>query len=132
MSEIINLQEQDFDPESLPPLVLAYIGDAVFELYVRLRLITQLQTMNQLHEHAVRHVKAASQSEFLAILQPHLTEDEERIMRRGRNAKETVPRRANPVEYRRSTGFEALLGYLYLTGKNQRLKELLALLEPIE
>jgi ribonuclease-3 family protein len=132
MNKIIDLQDQEFEPESLPPLVLAYIGDAVFELYVRLRLISQIQTMHQLHEHAVRYVKAASQSEFLAILQPHLTEAEDRIMRRGRNAKGNVPRYADPVDYRRSTGFEALLGYLYLSGQNQRLKELLALIEPIE
>lgn len=120
------------DPHLLSPLVLAYIGDAVFELYVRARLITKVHKVQELHQHAVRYVKAASQSQFLARLQPHLSEEEMQIMRRGRNAKGSVPRNANVVEYRRSTGFETLIGYLYLIGETVRLKELLALIEPIE
>jgi len=128
----LNFLAGGVDPNQLSPLALAYIGDAVFELYIRLRLASQIHTVQQLHEHAVRYVKAASQSEFLAVLQPHLTEEEERVMRRGRNAKGNVPRNANPLDYRRSTGFEALIGYLYLQGNTARLQQLLALLEPIE
>ncbi|HXK98314.1 MAG TPA: ribonuclease III domain-containing protein [Limnochordia bacterium] len=128
----IDRHEQSPNLEQLPPLVLAYIGDAVFELYVRLRLSARYQTVHQLHEHAVRYVAAASQSEFLAVLQPHLTEKEAQIMRRGRNAKGKAPRHVDLAAYRRSTGFEALLGYLYLSGETQRLQELLALIEPVE
>jgi ribonuclease-3 family protein len=120
------------DPELLSPLVLAYIGDAVFELYIRLRLSSRYRTVHQLHEHAVRYVAAASQSEFLAVLQPHLTEKEALSMRRGRNAKGKVPRHVDLAAYRRSTGFEALLGYLYLTGETERLQALLDLIEPVE
>jgi len=68
----------------------------------------------------------------LTILQPHLTEKEIQIMRRGRNAKGKVPRHVDLAAYRRSTGFEALLGYLFLAGETQRLQELLALIEPVQ
>jgi len=125
-------QEQLPNPDQLSPLALAYIGDAVFELYIRLRLSSRFHTVQQLHEHAVRYVAAASQSEFLTILQPHLTEKEIQIMRRGRNAKGKVPRHVDLAAYRRSTGFEALLGYLFLAGETQRLQELLALIEPVQ
>lgn len=119
-------------PNLLPPLVLAYVGDAVFELYIRLNLISNAYKPHELHQHAVQYVKAESQSQFLAIIDPHLTEEEHQIMRRGRNAKGNVPRNADVIDYRRSTGFEALVGYLYLSDQKARLAELLALLGPIK
>lgn len=122
--------DSEVEPHLLPPLVLAYVGDAVFELYVRLQLIHPNCKVQTLHRHAVRYVNASSQSDFLEILIPELTDTENQIAKRGRNAKGAVPRNADVVDYRRSTGFEALIGYLYLSQQNQRLGELLAKLGP--
>ncbi len=126
------LEKNNVDPESLSPLVLAYIGDAVFEVYIRLYLAPRFAKVNQLHEHAVQYVTASRQSEFLAIWEPDLTEAEKQIVRRGRNAKGNVPRHSKPIDYRRSTGFEALVGYLYLAGNLNRLEELLGLIGSVE
>lgn len=131
-SELFSQGSINEDPNQLPPLVLAYVGDAVYELYIRLKLISKPYKPHELHQHAVRYVKAESQSKFLAKIESHLTDEELQIMRRGRNAKGNVPRNADVIDYRRSTGFEALIGYLYLSGQKSRLAELFALLGPIE
>lgn len=84
--------------------------------------------VGKLHKYAVRLVKAGFQSELFGRLEPILEEDELSILKRGRNAHSaTVPKNADPSEYRRATGVESLFGYLYLNGKNQRLRELFAL-----
>ncbi len=81
--------------------------------------------VKKLHKEAVERVRAAYQSRAVDVILPHLTEDEENIFKRGRNATgNTVPKSSNPVEYRRATGFESLFGYLYLTGNSERIVEL--------
>ena len=109
------------------PLVLAYIGDAVFEIFVRERLVRRANMpVNRLHRAASAIVKAETQSRMAEALAPLLTEKEKNIYRRGRNAKShTAAKNASVTDYRRATGFEALLGYLYLSGQQERLQELM-------
>lgn len=115
-------------PHLLPPLVLAYIGDAVFELFVRLKVADKTHKVQELHRQVVSYVKAEGQSDILAKWEDILTEEEQQILRRGRNAKGHVPRNTEMITYRRSTGFEALVGYLYLAGRTERLQELLSMI----
>jgi ribonuclease-3 family protein len=113
-------------PEQLPPLTLAYVGDAVYELYIRQRLLQRGHVrVKKLHEVAVGYVRARAQATALQELLPHLSELEAEVARRGRNAKGQNPRKVDPAEYAQATAFEALLGYLYLAGKEERLGELL-------
>ncbi|MGI6149110.1 MAG: Mini-ribonuclease 3 [Firmicutes bacterium] len=114
------------DPKQLSPLVLAYVGDAVFELYVRTHLAGQKGRLNELHKAAVHYVQAKSQAEIIHQWEPLLTEEEKGVVKRGRNTRSTPPRSAAVADYRYSTGFEALLGYLYLSGQKERLLELLS------
>lgn len=117
-------------PSLYSPLVLAYIGDGVYELYVRSRLIAEHPDMppHKLHVLSSAHVKAKAQSRAMVIVETILTEEELTIYKRGRNAKSaTVPKNADVTEYRRATGFEALIGYLYLMGSNDRLNEVMEL-----
>lgn len=112
------------DPSLLSPLVLAYIGDGVYELYVRKRIIYEHPDMpaHKLHLLSVRHVKANAQSFSMNVLSEILSEEEAAVYKRGRNAKSaTVPKNADVSEYRRATGFEALVGYLYLKNDTDRL-----------
>ncbi len=111
------------------PLVLAYMGDAVYELYIRSLLVSGHNTqVNKLHKEATKLVKAKAQSEILEKIYPHLTEEEITIFKRGRNAHSyTSAKNADIVDYRRATGFEALMGYLYITGNMERMNELLKL-----
>ncbi|KGM95251.1 Mini-ribonuclease 3 [Clostridium novyi A str. 4552] len=112
----------------LNPLVLAFVGDAIYEVFVRRYLVEQNQDMSahKLHVKAVSYVKAHSQSEIMKQIKEALTEEEERIFKRGRNAKSgTVPKNADVREYRMATGFEALMGFLYLTNQLDRLNELM-------
>ena len=107
-------------------LSLAYIGDAVYELLVRKHILEKGITVNgQMHLAAKRYVSAAAQSQLLSVISEHLTEDELGVIRRGRNAKGgNVPKSASVEEYRTATGFESLLGKLYLEGKNERISYL--------
>ena len=112
---------------NLSPVVLAFVGDAVYSLYVRekLGLGTDFKT-GTLQKLSSRQVSAKGQSELIERLLPALTEEEADIFRRGRNAKKsTRSKHASVGEYNRSTGFEALIGYLYLTGRHERIEELL-------
>ncbi len=120
----------DIDVRSLSPLTLAYVGDAVFELYVRTQLAGQGGRIQQMHQAAVRYVNAEAQREILYSWEPHLDEEELAVVRRGRNAKGTVPRNADTIAYRKSTGLEALVGFLFLTGRSERLGWLLQLVQP--
>lgn len=108
------------------PLNLAFVGDGVFELLVRQRLVERTRLApGKLHAVCVKYVSAKGQNRALACLEPLLTEEEQAVLRRGRNAsKATVAKHATPQEYRASTGFEALWGWLYLTGQNRRIQEL--------
>lgn len=117
------------DVMNLHPLVLAYIGDAVYEVYVRTMLVTNKKTnVNMLHKMSVKYVKAKAQSDIIHKISELLTQEEQDIVRRGRNAKSaTVPKHAEISDYRYSTGFEALIGYLYLLNNTERLMEILKL-----
>ncbi len=117
------------EPDQYSPLVLAYIGDVVYELYIRTMLVRQgNMPVHKLHKLATRYVKAKAQSDIALRIEDKLTEEEHRILKRGRNAKSsTVPKNADIRDYRRATGFEALLGYLYLKDEEKRLLELLDL-----
>ena len=112
---------------NLSPVTLAFVGDAVYSLYIREKLVlsTDLGT-NELQKLTSAEVSAHGQSELLERIQPLFTEEEDDIFRRGRNAKKsTKSKNASVLEYNRSTGFEAVLGYLYLTGQYQRISQLL-------
>lgn len=113
--------------KGLSPISLAYIGDAVFELYVRSRLLVPAKRIRDYHQQVVAQVKAEQQSEFVDRLTPHLTTDEKDILRRGRNATTGRSRRADAKHYQKATGFEALIGYLYLSDR-ERMLSLLTLL----
>lgn len=118
-------KEFDGPPQRLHPLVLAYIGDAFFAFYVRNRLLNYEQgRVRVLHNFSAKMVSATSQANALRQLEPELSDAESDIVRRGRNAKSTVPKSASVADYRYSTGFEALLGYLYLSKNYDRLSEI--------
>ena len=115
---------------TLSPLVLAYVGDAVFELYVRTALLNEKSKVHQLHKRAVDLVKAEAMAGYYQKLAPHLQPDEEAVIRRGRNAKSRSGKSSDAQSYHMSTGFEALVGYLYLDHQEQRLQQLLAFVLP--
>ncbi len=110
--------------QSVSPIAMAYIGDAVFELYIRLQFLWPPQRIQAFHQQVVSQVKAEQQADFLDQLMPHLDEAETDIVRRGRNATSKAPRRLSAKIYRQATAFEALVGYLYITNQD-RLFELL-------
>ena len=112
------------DLQRLSPLVLAHIGDAVFELSMRTLSMLPPQRLQTYHQQVVQRVRAETQSLYLAWLQPQLTDAEREIVRRGRNAAPRGPKRVDPAIYQDATALEALLGYLYLTDTN-RLETLL-------
>lgn len=111
----------------MKPLVQAYIGDCVYELYVREHLLAgQYGDVNRLHKKAIRYVKAQAQARILYALEPELTPREADVARRGRNAHvHTVPKNAEIADYHAATGFEALIGYLHLTEQRERLAHIL-------
>ncbi len=111
----------------LSPIILAYIGDAVWEMEVRTRLVLGGERkMRKLHQLAVSQVRAENQADRLHAIMETLSEREQSVVRRGRNAKSGSTRHhAKVTDYRASTGVEALLGYLYLSGKTERLQEVL-------
>lgn len=119
--------EVAIDTDQMSPLALAYIGDAVYELFVRQHLISQgVVKVNDLHRQAVKLVKATAQSHIIHQLEGQLTDAELRMVKRGRNAKSgKTPKNTELIDYRYSTGFECLLGYLHLTQQQQRLEEIL-------
>ncbi len=111
------------------PVTLAFVGDSVYSLYVRERLTLEVGgKSSNLQKIAANIVSAKGQSEFLDEVLPRLTEEETDVFRRAKNAKKnSKSKSASQLEYNRSTGFEAVLGYLYLTGKDERIRELLSL-----
>ncbi len=117
----------DTPPERQAPLALAYVGDAVFELYIRTLLLKKNSRVDRLHKEAVGLVKAQAQAGYYKKLEEHLTGEEREILHRGRNAKSRHPKSAAVQEYHMSTGFECLLGYLFLKNDEDRLVQLLEL-----
>lgn len=127
MIEIIRRPENESEVNTMSPLTWAYIGDSVFELYIRMYLVntTKLKP-HKLHLESIKYVKAKAQAEILKKLENILTDEENEIAKRGRNAENHhLPKNATVQEYMYSTGFEALIGYLYLTKQDERLKEIL-------
>lgn len=118
------------DPKQLSPLTLAFVGDGVFELFVRERLVCAANCpVSSLHQKSVAQVCARAQAASLQKILPVLTEEETEILKRGRNAHTNhVPKNSNPADYHAATAFEALFGYLYLSGKIGRLRELFQLI----
>ena len=118
------------DPKSMNPLALAFVGDGVFELLVREKLCCESRLpVSALHRQAVEQVCARRQAEDGRRLQSLLTEEEQEVYRRGRNARvHHVPKNAAVADYHAATALEALFGYLYLQGKGERVRELFAAL----
>jgi ribonuclease III family protein len=110
------------------PAALAYVGDAIYELYIRTHYLLPPKRVQAYHEQVVAQVRAESQAQHLQSLQPHLTSTELEIIKRGRNAASKGPKRLNPEIYQQATSLETLLGYLYLADP-QRLIDLLAQLQ---
>lgn len=129
-----DLKETAVDPRQLSPVALAFIGDGVYELLVRERLL-QKGTMpaRKLHDQAVNKVKATAQAAAYESLSAVLTEEELSILKRGRNAHtSSVPKSCTPEEYRKATAIESLFGYLYLKGEIARIAELYAIMDIAE
>ena len=108
------------------PLVLAYIGDAVYELYVRRQLVSSHNIqVDKLHKMAVSIVNSSAQAKNFHKIESKLTEEEMNIFKRGRNAKSSVPKNSDMSEYKTATGLETLIGYIYLCGDKNRLDEIM-------
>lgn len=126
-----DLRVREFSKEEarrLNPLQLALIGDGVYEIYIRNFILSNNTELSahKMHVKAIGYVKAKSQSAIMHIIEDTLTEDELYIYKRGRNTKSaTVPKNADVIDYRNATGFEALVGYLYLIGDRERLYNIL-------
>ncbi len=127
MFDLENLDEKTV--KTLSPQVLAFVGDGVYSLYIRHKVIlTENLKGKDLHSRVVGYVKAGGQSNFIEKLMPMLSEDEMHVYKRARNHKTlSQSKNANIVDYKRATGLEALIGYLYLSGKTDRLNEILKL-----
>lgn len=116
----------DVDIRTYSPLALAYIGDGVYDLIIRSVVVAKGNTRaSELHKRTSQIVKAKTQAEMMEVILPLLAEEEEAVYRRGRNAKSpTMAKNATMADYRKATGFEALVGYLYLQDKFERIVEL--------
>ena len=124
MKELFQMEEVDVSTYS--PLTLAYIGDCIYDLIIRSLVVNKgNKQVNKLHLETSSLVQASTQSLMMRTMQEHLTEEEHSIYKRGRNAKSVSPAKNQSVtDYRRATGFEALLGYLYLKKEWQRILDL--------
>ena len=129
MEELIEITKSKQDINMLSPLTWAYVGDGVYELYIRTKLVNETNLKpHKLHIEAIKYVKAQAQAELLQKIYDKLSEEEKDIIRRGRNAENHhLPKNSNIQEYMYATAFEALIGYLYLTKQNKRIKEILDL-----
>ena len=134
MEESVSLLEQikqsfavkEVDIRTYSPLTLAYIGDAIFDLIIRTVVVERAnEPANRLHHKTVKYVNAKTQAEMIEALLPELSEEEIAVYKRGRNAKSyTSAKNASIGDYRKATGLEALMGYLYLQGRTERILEL--------
>jgi ribonuclease-3 family protein len=125
--EFIERNKSQEDVDMLSPLVWAYVGDSVYEMFIRTKLVNISNAKpHKLHIESIKYVKAKAQADILKKIQEDLTEEEKNIVRRGRNTENHhVAKNANVADYAQSTAFEALIGYLYLSKKDERLKEIL-------
>lgn len=109
--------------QEINPLSLAYLGDAVYELWIRNYLVqNQELNVNEMHKWATKYVKAPTQARFVQNIMPELNEEEQTVVKKGRNMKGGHPRNVDVVTYRYATGFEALIGYWYIEGHRERLE----------
>lgn len=115
------------DIRAYSPLTLAYIGDAIYDLVIRTIVVKRgNKSANNLHKKTVAYVNARVQAKMIDALESELTEEEMAVYHRGRNAKSyTTAKNASVIEYRKATGLEALCGYLYLTGQQERMLQLI-------
>ena len=127
MIEFVELEKDETDVNLMSPLTWAYVGDCVYELYIRTMLINKTKLKpHKLHIETIKYVRAQSQAKFLKKIYEDLTEEEKDIVRRGRNAENHhLPKNCDVQDYMHSTAFEALIGYLYLTKNEKRIRELL-------
>jgi ribonuclease-3 family protein len=125
--ELIDREKEEIDINLLSPLTWAYVGDAIYELFIRTHLVNNTKLKpHKLHIESIKYVKAKAQANILKELMDKLSEEEKEIVRRARNAENHhLPKNANPEDYMYSTAFEGLIGYLYLSKKDERLKEIL-------
>ena len=129
LEDIIKPTKSELDVNMMSPLIWAYIGDAVYEMHIRMYLIntTNLKP-NRLHIEAIKYVKAKAQADILNRIQDKLTESELEIVRRTRNTENHhLPKNAELKDYMYATAFEGLIGYLFLTNQKERLDEILEL-----
>jgi ribonuclease-3 family protein len=111
---------------AMNPLALAYIGDGIFSDLIRKYLLgCGHQNVNFMTKTSISYVRASAQAQIVRELLPELSETEERMVKRGRNTASQVPKNANPSDYRYATGFETLIGYLFLCGETERMKNLI-------
>lgn len=123
----IAMETMPFRHNQLPgSLELAYLGDTVYDFYVRAALVRNGGRIKDLHKKAVKKVCAHAQSEALTRVESLLTDEEKDIVRRARNANQRPPKNADAGEYHRATALEALIGYLSLTGRTERLNEIMS------
>ncbi|MGN1266682.1 MAG: Mini-ribonuclease 3 [Dorea sp.] len=125
LQELFQLKEVDIKEYS--PLTLAYIGDSIYDLVIKSMVVNHgNQPVKLLHRETSSYVQAKTQSLMMRTMQEHLTEEEHAIYKRGRNAKSISPAKNQSVtDYRRATGFEALMGYLYLKKEWKRMLDLI-------
>lgn len=127
------LTEQDI--RMMNPIKLAYLGDAVYEMYIRTYIINNFKgNVNYLNKNTVKYVRASAQASIVKTLESKFSEQEMTIVKRGRNQKSiSVPKNASITEYKLATGFESLIGHLYLTGSTERIYEIIKMgIEVIE
>ena len=131
---LLNLIKRDFglgevDLKTLSPLTLAFVGDCIYDLILRTVIVERHNASpNQLHREKSRLARASAQAEMAEVLQEHLTQEELAVYRRGRNAKShTTAKNASVLDYRKATELEALYGWLYLSGQEERLLQLIRL-----
>ena len=131
MEQLDKLMEQTNRTEEeinlMSPLIWAYIGDCVYELYIRTELVNNTNLKpHKLHIETIKYVKASAQAKFLQQIEENLTDKEKEIVRRGRNAQNHhLPKNASVQEYKYATAFEALIGYLFLTKQYNRINEII-------
>ena len=126
VSQAKQISQKTQDIRQIPALTLAYLGDAIYELIIRTTLVEQgMSHVDSLNKKASGYAKAPTQAKIFHIIEPELSEEELGFYKRGRNAKSgSVAKSGTVAEYRVATGFEALMGYLYLSGNIDRILEL--------
>ena len=126
MKEIIERTKSEAEVNTMSPLTWAYVGDSIYELFVRMKLVNNTKLKpHGLHVEAIKYVKAKAQADILEQIENDLTEQEKEIVRRGRNTQtHHIAKNASMQDYMYATAFEALIGYLYLTKQEQRLQEI--------